>query len=59
VTAADSLKIQRYAIKLDKLAEEQLKIADVNKGGKVNSKDALAILRFTLGFKDKGTVFID
>jgi len=59
VPAADSLKIQRYAIKLDKLAEEQLKIADVNKGGKVNSKDALTILRFTLGFKDKGTVFID
>ena len=57
VTAADSLKIQRYLVNLDRFSDLQLKLADVNQDSKVNSKDVLAILRFTLGFKDKGTAF--
>ena len=49
----------RYSIKLDKLTDEQLAAADVNGDGKVNAKDSLATLRYTIGFKDQGTLFTD
>ena len=40
--------VQRYAIKLATLTDEQLKAADVDKNGKVNAKDALYILRCSI-----------
>ena len=46
--------IQRYTIKLKQLDDKQLKAADVNGDGKVTNKDALAILRFTIGYKIDG-----
>ena len=48
VTAKDSMTVQRYAIKLDQLSDEQLKAADVDKDGKTTSKDALYILRYSI-----------
>ena len=48
VTAKDSMTVQRYAIKLATLTDEQLKAADVDKDGKVNAKDALYILRCSI-----------
>lgn len=59
VTANDSLKMMRYAIKLETLTDEQIAAADVNKDGKVDAKDSLAVLRYTVGYRDKGTVFCD
>jgi len=48
VTAKDSLIIQRYVIKLEKLTNEQLKAADVDRDNKVTAKDALYILRSSI-----------
>ena len=48
VTAKDSMTVQRYAIKLAQLTDEQLKAADVDKNGIVNAKDALYILRCSI-----------
>ena len=48
VTAKDSLTVQRYAIKLTSLTDEQIKAADVDKDGKVTSKDAMYILRCSI-----------
>ncbi|MEE3449872.1 MAG: dockerin type I domain-containing protein [Acutalibacteraceae bacterium] len=45
ITAKDSMTVQRYAIKLAELSEEQFKAADVDNDGKVTAKDALYILR--------------
>ena len=47
-TAKDSMTVQRYAIKLAELSEEQIKAADVDNDGKVTAKDALYILRCAL-----------
>ena len=48
VTAKDSMQIQRYAVKLISLDEDQLKRADVDGDNKVGNKDALNILRYTI-----------
>ena len=40
--------IQRYTINLKKLTENQLLAANVYFDGKVTSKDALEILRYTI-----------
>ncbi|MBQ2604154.1 MAG: leucine-rich repeat protein [Clostridia bacterium] len=48
VTAKDSMTVQRYAIKLAELTDEQLIAADVDKDGKVTAKDALYILRCSI-----------
>ncbi len=48
VTAKDSMQIQRYAVKLISLDEDQLKLADVDGDNKVGNKDALNILRYTI-----------
>ena len=45
VTAKDSLLAQRYAIKLEKLNDQQLLNGDVNGDGKVTAADAFLILR--------------
>ena len=54
ITAKDSMMIQRYAVNLISLDDNQIKAADINKDGKVTNKDALAILRFTIGYKVEG-----
>ena len=46
--------IQRYAVHLIKLDDTQLKAADVNGDGKVTNKDALSILRYSIGYKVEG-----
>lgn len=48
VTAKDSMTVQRYAIKLVELTDDQLKAADVDNDGKVTAKDALYILRCSI-----------
>ena len=48
VTAKDSMLIQRYAVNLVSLSDDQQKAADVNGDGKVTAKDALEILRYTI-----------
>ena len=48
ISAKDSMEVQRNAIKLKTLTEEQLKAADVERNGKVNAKDALYILRCSI-----------
>ena len=42
------MTVQRYAIKLAELTDEQLIAADVDKDGKVTAKDALYILRCSI-----------
>jgi len=42
------MTVQRYAIKLAQFTDEQLRAADVDKNGKVNTKDALYILRCSI-----------
>ena len=54
ITAKDSMVIQRYAVHLVQLTDDQLKAADINKDGKATNKDALSILRFTVGYKVEG-----
>ena len=51
VTAKDSMTVQRYAIKLADLTDEQFKAADVDKDNKVTSKDALYILRCSINLE--------
>ena len=48
VTAKDSLLAQRYAIKLEKLNDQQLLNGDVNGDGKVTAADAFLILRHAI-----------
>ena len=48
ISAKDSMQAQRYAIKLDELTPAQINAADVDKDGKVTSKDALYILRCSI-----------
>ena len=54
VTAKDSMLIQRYAIHLAKLDDDQLIAADINGDNRVTNKDALSILRHTIGYKIEG-----
>ena len=54
VTAADSLKVLRKSINIDKFDILKDKLADVNSDGKVNAKDALLIQRYTIGLKNTG-----
>ena len=42
---------QRYAINLTQLSDEQLKNADVDLNGKVNTKDALYILQASINLR--------
>ena len=48
ISAKDSMLIQRYAVNLKKLDDNQLKAADVDGDGKVTNKDAIIILRYTI-----------
>ncbi len=48
VTAKDALLILRYTINLQKLDDEQLKVANVLGDGKVSAKDAMHIQRCTI-----------
>ena len=48
------MKALRASVKLETLTEEQTYFADVNGDGKVDSSDSLAILRYSVGFKDSG-----
>ena len=48
VSAKDSMSVQRHAIKLAQLNDEQLKAADVDLDGKVTAKDAMYILRCSI-----------
>ena len=43
--------IRRYALKLAELDAKDYEAADVNGDGKVTAKDALEVLRFTIGAK--------
>lgn len=43
--------IQRYAIHLISFDSSVLKAADINNDGRVTIKDALIILRYTIGYK--------
>lgn len=45
VTSADSLKVLRASVGLEKLDDVQMKLADVDGDGKITSADALEILR--------------
>ena len=54
ITAKDSFLASRYAVGLFKLDDEQFALADIDGDGRVTNKDALYILRFTIGIKVKG-----
>lgn len=51
ITAADARLALRYSAKLEKLSQEQLRNADVNKDLKVTSADARMILRVSAGLE--------
>ena len=53
VSAVDSLLVQRAAIKLEKLTEEQEYRADVNLGRTLDNVDAMIILRDSIGVGSK------
>ena len=40
--------IQRYAVKIVKLDDDQMKLADVDGNGKVTNADSLNIIRYTI-----------
>ena len=50
ITANDSLMITRHNVKLITLTDQKLLAADVNNDSKVDSKDAIAVLRYTIGY---------
>lgn len=51
VDIMDVIKINKSVLGTDKLAEEQQKLADINKDGKVDSADALLLLKLALGMQ--------
>ena len=53
VTAVDSLLVQRSAVSLIKLSDEQKKLANVDDRSLVDNRDAMIILRSSIGLGDK------
>ena len=50
------MNILRYSVKLEKFNDNQVKLADVNKDGNVDSLDSLTVLRYSVGLIDEGAV---
>jgi hypothetical protein len=53
VDILDVIKINKNVLGTDKLTEEQQKLADINQDGKVDSSDALLLLKLALGMPIK------
>lgn len=49
ISLRDALKILLHVVKSEQLSDEQIKYADVNKDGRVDSVDALQIMEYYLG----------
>ena len=56
ITSADSLKILRASVKLEKLDDVQTQLADVNGDGNIDSSDSLITLRASVGLFDNPNV---
>ena len=56
ITAKDSLAAQRAVINLNKLDDKQKQLADVNNDEKVDNRDCIDILRYSIGIKVKSKV---
>ena len=50
-----ALETLRHSLGLTVIPDERLSLADVNSDGAIDSTDALAILRYSVGIADEGS----